>query len=167
MIRRHKFMFTHTLNPAADLDFFFKPNAFFNGQKRPSNSEAKRSETSYIRTSVDISEDKHAFYIHAELPGVKLADVKVAVDKKILTLSGKKTSVFEKPTDKNSEEGNKETISAHTTERRFGEFSRSFTLPDSVDAKKLVANFSDGVLTLKIPKKEEDVQQSFEVNISS
>jgi len=116
---------------------------------------------------VDISEDKHAFYIHAELPGVKLADVKVAVDKKILTLSGKKTSVFEKTADKSSEEGKKETISAHTTERRFGEFSRSFTLPDSVDAKKLVANFSDGVLTLQIPKKEEDVQQSFEVNISS
>jgi len=160
-------MFTHTLNPAADLDFFFKPNAFFNGQKRPLNSEAKRSETSYIRTSVDISEDKNAFYIHAELPGVKLADVKVAVDKKILTLSGKKTSVFEKSADKISEEGKKETISAHTTERRFGEFSRSFTLPDSVDAKKLVANFSDGVLTLQIPKKEEDVQQSFEVNISS
>jgi|GEM_PF-1178154 len=160
-------MFTHTLNPAADLDFFFKPNAFLNGQKRPLRSEAKRAENTYIRTSVDISEDKHAFYIHAELPGVKLADVKVAVDKKILTLSGKKTSVFEKAADKNSEEGNKETISAHTTERRFGEFSRSFTLPDSVDAKKLVANFSDGVLTLKIPKKEEDVQQSFEVHISS
>ncbi len=160
-------MFTHTLNPAADLDFFFKPNAFFNGQKRSVNSESKRSETSYIRTSVDISEDKQAFYIHAELPGVKLADVKVAVDKKILTLSGKKISAFEKTTEKSSEGGKQETISAHTTERRFGEFSRSFTLPDSVDAKKLVAKFNDGVLTLEIPKKEEDIQQSFEVNISS
>ena len=156
-------MLMHTLNPAADLDFFFKPNAFFNGQRRHLKSEARKTEASYIRTSVDISEDKQAFYIHAELPGVKLADVKVAVDKNILTLSGKKYSAFEI----NSEDKDKETISAHTTERRFGEFSRSFTLPDTVDAKKLVAKFNDGVLTLEIPKKEEDIQQSFEVNISS
>ena len=160
-------MLMHTLNPAADLDFFFKPNAFFNGQRRHLKSEARKTEASYIRTSVDISEDKQAFYIHAELPGVKLADVKVAVDKNILTLSGKKSSAFEKTSEKNSEEETKESVTAHTVERRFGEFSRSFTLPDSVDAKKLVAKFSAGVLTLEIPKKEEDVQQSFEVNISS
>ncbi len=155
-------MLIQTLNPAAQLDAFFNPNFYLNRKRQHS----KPAESTSLRTPVDISEDKHAFYIHAELAGVKPSDVKVNVDKNILTISGKKQSTIK--TDGSDESQSQErSAQAHLEERRFGEFSRSFTLPDSVDAKNLEAKFTDGILTLQIPKKEEDVQQSFEVKISS
>ena len=152
-------MLVRTLNPAAELDAFFKPHEFLRRQRQAANSQ----NSDFIRPHVDISEDKIAFHIHAELAGVKSSDVKIAVDKNVLTISGKKSATSEQGTHKEmSEDAN----TVHMVERRFGEFSRSFTLPNTVNAKNLKATFNDGVLSLNIPKKEEDVQQSFEIEIS-
>ncbi len=152
-------MLVRTLNPAAELDAFFKPHAFLRRQRQAANNQEPDS----LRPKVDISEDKIAFHILAELPGVKSNDVKIAVDKNVLSISGKKVANLEQS---NNQEKTEQLNTPHMMERRFGDFSRSFTLPNTVDAKKLEATFNDGVLSLLIPKKEEDVQQSFEVEIT-
>ncbi len=156
----------HTLNPAAELDFLFNQKAIFSNQSRYAKKTAKQVERSAVQIPVDISEDKQAFYIYADIPGVNIENIKVSVDKNILTLSGKKETLFEGD-NKPKEESPVENLTHHTSERQLGEFSRRFTLPDSVDSKNLQAKFSDGVLSLQIPKKEEDVQQSFDVKISN
>ncbi len=156
----------HTLNPAAELDFLFNPKTLFNNQDRYVTRSAKSVERSTVQMPVDISEDKKSFYIYADIPGVNIENIKVSVDKNILTLSGKKESLLEGD-NKSKAESQEGALTHHTSERQFGEFSRRFTLPDSVDSKNLQAKFSDGVLSLQIPKKEEDVQQRFDVKVSS
>ncbi len=155
-------MLMHTLNPAAELDALFNPTAFLNRQVKHSKKEGAE----VIRPAVDISEDKKTFFIYADLPGVKSDDVKINVEENVLTVSGKKLAV-NRGIDKNEEGQQKLEYKSHRVERRFGEFSRSFQLPKSANLKQISASFSDGVLTLEIPKKEEDIYQSFEIKISS
>jgi len=163
----------HTLNSATELNDFFKPLHFSNR----SPVYARRTKTDSISPLVDISENTLAFFIHAELPGVKQEDVKITVDKNILTFSGKKISLFSKVMPKEDTASSEEIASeearqfsqglkAQAVEREFGRFTRSFTLPDSVDSKSMNAKFSEGVLIIEIPKKEEEIQKSFEVEIS-
>ena len=163
----------HTLNSATDLDEFFKPLHFLNRQSvyRKEPQSQSQPQRGVINPLVDISENKHAFFIHAELPGVKQYDVKITVDKNTLTISGKKSSVFSKEKQDSGSEKNPEAedfpiLKSQRVERKFGTFSRSFTLPDSVDVQQVEASFNDGVLVLQIPKKEEEIQKSFEVKIS-
>ena len=92
---------------------------------------------------VDITEDDHEYLIKAELPEVKKSDVKVRVDDGVLFISGERN--FEK-----EEKGKR----YHRIERGYGAFARSFTLPDSVDAEHVKADFKNGVLTVTLPKKE-------------
>ncbi len=155
-------MLMHTLNPAAELDALFNSTAFLNREKNRSKKE--RAET--IRPAVDISEDKKTFFIYADLPGVKSDDVKINVEESVLTISGKKIATS-KGIKGNDEEQPKLEYKSHRVERRFGEFNRSFQLPKSANLKQISASFNEGVLTLEIPKKEEDIYQSFEVKISS
>ena len=89
--------------------------------------------------SVDITEDKESFMIKAELPEVNKEDVKVSIDKNILTLSG----------ERKSETGNEK---AHRTERFYGSFNRSFSLPDNIDDLNIHAESKNGMLYLTIPK---------------
>jgi HSP20 family protein len=156
----------HTLNSAVELDFLFNQKAMRNNQSRYEKTPTKSTERSAVNIPVDISEDKQAFYIHADIPGVSINNIKVSVDKNILTLSGKKESTF-LCGETRTEESAEGMLKSHACERHLGDFSRRFTLPDSVDSQKLNAKFSDGVLRLQIPKKEEDVHQSFDVKISS
>lgn len=93
---------------------------------------------------VDIRENEDAYVVTVELPGLTKKDVDVTVENSILTVSG------ERQWEKASE---KETY--HRTERAFGRFSRSFTLPHQVEAEKVKASFEDGLLTVSIPKAEQ------------
>jgi len=100
---------------------------------------------------VDIGEADGSFIIKAEIPGVKKEDVKVSVQNGVLTLQGERT-------DEESEQG----VHFHRVERFHGSFSRSFTLPPSVDASQVKAGFHDGVLTIslsKVPGSESATQQ--------
>lgn len=167
-------MHMHTLNSATELNDFFKPLHFLNR----SPVYTRKAKTDSISPLVDISENTQAFFIHAELPGVKQQDVKITVDKNILSFSGKKISLFSKPIAKENTASHEEKempegaiqsplgLNAQAIEREFGRFTRSFTLPDSVESKSMKAKFSDGVLIIEIPKKEEEIQKSFEVEIS-
>jgi len=93
--------------------------------------------------SVDIYETENELVLKADLPDVKLADIEVRVENQTLTLKGERK--FEKD---ESAKG------FHRIERSYGTFERSFTVPSSVDAEKVAADYKNGVLTVKLPKKE-------------
>jgi HSP20 family protein len=94
---------------------------------------------------VDVRESGDELQVQVELPGMAPEDVEVRVENGVLTVSGEKKSEIE--------EG-KNGGDYHLVERRYGRFERSFTLPRAVDADKVQAVFSNGVLTLSLPKAE-------------
>ncbi|MFE8070436.1 Hsp20/alpha crystallin family protein [Marinobacteraceae bacterium S3BR75-40.1] len=104
--------------------------------------------------AVDISEDKEAFYIHAELPGVKKDDIKVNVQDGVLTLQGERR-----------DERDVEEEKRHRIERFYGSFARSFTLPENVDEEGVEAQYKDGVLNLKLKKTEKSKPRSIDVKV--
>ena len=93
--------------------------------------------------SVDITEDDKEYLVKADLPEVKKEDVKVTVENGVLTITGERK--FQK------EEKDKK---YHRIERSYGNFLRSFTLPDAADGSKVSAEFKDGVLKVRLPKTE-------------
>lgn len=100
---------------------------------------------------VDIAEADGTYLIKAEVPGVKKEDVQVSIDNGILTLQGER-----------KEEEESQGLQFHRVERFHGSFSRSFTLPPSVDPHQVKAAFHDGVLTVTLSKRpgaESGVQQ--------
>lgn len=97
---------------------------------------------------VDIFEEKDAIFVKAELPGVKPDQVKLHVENNILTLTGeRKLAVEEKETETKQ--------SFHRVERSYGTFTRSFALPTNVLADQVEADMTDGILTVRIPKRAE------------
>jgi HSP20 family protein len=90
---------------------------------------------------IDISDDEKNVYVEAEIPGVNKDDLKITLKDNILTLKGEKKIEKEKK-DKNY----------YRSERCYGSFQRSFTLPVDVDSNKIDAKYNDGTLTLKMEK---------------
>lgn len=103
---------------------------------------------------VDIAETDKEFVIKAEIPEVKKEDVKVSVENGILTIRGERKQEME-------EKGKK----FHRIERNYGSFTRSFTLPDNVDAAHIKASFKDGMLGLQIQKTVETKPKAIEVKV--
>jgi HSP20 family protein len=104
--------------------------------------------------SVDIVEDDKEWLVKADLPEVKKEDVKVTVENGVLTFTGERK--FEK------EEKDKK---YHRIERSYGNFLRSFTLPDAADGSKVNAEFKDGVLKVHLPKSETARPKAVEVKV--
>lgn len=102
----------------------------------------------------DIFETDNEIVVKAELPEVKNEDVHVTIDNNMLTLRGER---------KFSEETKKDNY--HRMERSYGEFFRSFTLPQFIDANKVSAEFKDGVLRITLPKREEAKPKQLEVKV--
>jgi len=92
---------------------------------------------------VDIRETDDALLVQAELPGIDKKDVQLEVKDGVLTLSG------ERRYEKDVKEEN-----VHRVERAYGRFSRSFSLPSNVDANNVDASMKDGVLEVRLPKRE-------------
>jgi HSP20 family protein len=92
---------------------------------------------------VDIFEREDGLVLRAELPGMSRGDIDVSVENGLLTLQG----------ERRREQGFDEE-SAHRLERVYGRFTRSFTLPTTVDASKIAATYKDGVLEIVLPKSE-------------
>ena len=105
--------------------------------------------------SVDIVEDEKEWLVKADLPEVKKEDVKVTVENGVLTLTGERR--LEK------EEKDKK---YHRLERSYGNFLRSFTLPDTADATKVNAEFKDGLLKVHLPKSEKAKPKAIQVKLS-
>ncbi len=97
-----------------------------------------------LTTAVDIVEKKDRYELSAELPGLDEKDVEVKLTGDGLTIRGQKI-----------EEREEKDQDFHLSERHFGSFERYFTLPESVDTKKIDASFKNGVLTVVLPKNPE------------
>jgi len=100
----------------------------------------------------EVRETKEALVLKADLPGVKSDDLDVSVQANVLSISGKR-----------EQEKTTEDEHVHMVERSYGSFTRSFTLPDGVDTKKLEAELKDGVLTLTLPKVPEAKPQRVQI----
>ena len=104
---------------------------------------------------VDIFENGDNLVLKAELPGMNPDDVEIRVEDNTLYLKGERK--FEKEVKEQN---------YHRVERSYGTFTRTFSLPNSIDADKVAANYKDGVLTLTMPKKEEAKPKTIKINVS-
>jgi HSP20 family protein len=104
---------------------------------------------------VDIYEnDDHEVVLKAELPDMKREDINVTFENGVLTLKGERKVAQETKRD-----------NFQRLERRYGAFSRSFTLPNTVDASRISASYKDGVLTIRLPQREEAKPKQIAVNV--
>ena len=103
---------------------------------------------------VDIYEDDKSFVFEADLPGFKKEDIKIDISNNILTISGDR---------KLEREENKEKYLR--VERSYGTFVRRFTLPNTINSENVEAKYKNGVLSLKLPKKEEALPKSIDVKV--
>lgn len=92
---------------------------------------------------VDVAETQEKILVRAELPGMKQEDINIEFENGMLTLRGERK--LEK----------QEGVTWHRVERTYGAFSRSFTLPRTVDPEKIAATYREGVLEIEVPKREE------------
>jgi len=103
---------------------------------------------------VDIYEDEHGIQLKLEAPGVDEKDLDIKVENNVLTVSG------ERKLEKEEKEEN-----FHRVERRYGSFSRSFTLPNTVDTENIHADYENGVLKIRLAKRAEAKPKQIKVNI--
>ncbi len=94
--------------------------------------------------AVDIFEDKDKYTVKAELPGMKKEEIEVSLVGNTLTISGERKQELEK-----------QERESYRSERYFGRFQRSVTLPEQVQENKIEAAYKNGVLTITLPKAEE------------
>ncbi|MES2568420.1 MAG: Hsp20/alpha crystallin family protein [Verrucomicrobiota bacterium] len=105
--------------------------------------------------AVDIYDDKESFRVVYELPGMKKEDIELTVQDNTLTISG------ERKVDTERKEGQ-----TFRSERYFGRFQRSVTLPVPVDSGKVKATYQDGVLSIELPKSEEAKPKQIQVDVA-
>lgn len=104
--------------------------------------------------TVDVYDNETEIVIEAEVPGINEKDIAVEVKHNVLTLSG------ERKREQEVKEG-----SYHRSERSFGKFQRSFTLPDSIEVDKVNAKNRNGVLTIRLPKAPKAVAKKIAVAV--
>jgi HSP20 family protein len=104
---------------------------------------------------VDIYENGDNLVLKAELPGIDPKDVEIRVEDNTLYLKGERK--FEKEVKEQN---------YHRVERSYGNFTRSFSLPNSIDSDKVQAEYKDGILTLTMPKREEAKPKTIKINVS-
>lgn len=135
-------------DPFRDINQIFDRYA---NSRREQGKEAGKTEWLPL---VDIYEAGDKFMVRAELPGVDKEDVSVSVDDHVLTLKGQKQFVEAK-------EGEK----WKRVETSYGEFTRSFSLPEEIDVDNISAAYKNGVLELSIPKVEPRKAKMIDVKI--
>jgi len=120
-----------------------------------SNQEELTTSGSFI-PAVDVYEDDHKVVLKLEVPGVKQEELDVQVENQTLTVRGQRT--FEKE----EKEENFQRI-----ERRYGSFSRSFTLPATINTESIRADYENGVLKIELARREEAKPKQIKVSIGS
>ncbi|HVV51086.1 MAG TPA: Hsp20/alpha crystallin family protein [Polyangia bacterium] len=93
---------------------------------------------------MNITQDDDNFYLRAEIPGIKPAELSISALRNRVSISGKREIPREH-----------ERVSYHRKERPEGAFNRAVTLPTEVDAERVDARYADGILTLTLPKAEQ------------
>lgn len=130
-------------------------NRFFGGfPNRIGSGEIHSLTVADWLPEVDISQDDHEYLLKADLPETKKDDVKVTVENGILCVSGERKTVKEDQKRK-----------FHRIERSFGNFQRSFTLPEDADSTKVTAEFRDGVLKVHLPTRATARSKAIEVKV--
>ncbi|MGV3532800.1 MAG: Hsp20/alpha crystallin family protein [Chthoniobacteraceae bacterium] len=105
--------------------------------------------------ALDVYDEKDSLLVKVELPGMKKEDIQINLQNGVLTVSGERKHEFEK------KEG--ETF---RSERYFGKFQRSVTLPTQVAPDGIKASYKDGVLAIRLPKAEEAKPRQIDVDVS-
>ena len=105
---------------------------------------------------VDIYEDEHNITLKIEVPGIDEKDIDVHIENNTLTVHG------ERKIEKEEKEENFRRV-----ERQYGSFTRSFTLPTTVDPEKVSANYDKGILKISLAKKAEAKPKQIKVNVST
>ena len=112
--------------------------------------------TSTFAPAVDVYEDEYNVTLKIEVPGIEEKDIDVRIENSTLTVHG------ERKFEKEEKEENYRRI-----ERQYGSFTRSFTLPNTVDTDSVSANYDKGVLNIKLAKKAEAKPKQIKVNVGS
>lgn len=128
----------------------------FPSLRRMFDTEPSQTAFGLAAPAVEISEDDKAYKITAELPGLDAKDVDVSMSDHRLVLKGEKHAEKEEK-DKNY----------YFSERSYGTFQRSFSLPDGIDYDKVAADFAKGVLTISLPKTAEAQKQAKKIEIKA
>ena len=106
---------------------------------------------------VDIFQtDGHELVLKAELPDMSRDDIDINVENFVLTIKGEKKASSEVKDEQ-----------YHHIERRYGTFSRSFSLPQTVDSTRVSAEYKNGVLTVRLPLREEAKPRSIKVDVAA
>lgn len=130
-------------------------NSIFSDFAQPNAEDGSLAMGNFI-PPVDIYEDAQQLVLKLEVPGIKQEDLDVQVENQTLTVKG------ERKFEKNEKEEN-----FHRIERRYGSFARTFTLPQTVDAGSVKANYEHGVLTVSLAKKEAAKPKQVKVEIGT
>ena len=143
-------------SPWKDLEELEKRLSTAYGRVPVSASSEKKEAITVAEWSplVDITEDDKEYVIKAEIPEMKKEDIKINVHDEVLTITGERK--YEK-----EEKGRK----YHRVERSYGSFLRSFSLPEDADGTKIIAEYKDGVLKVRLPKSEKAKPKTIEVKI--
>jgi HSP20 family protein len=110
--------------------------------------------TSNFAPPVDVYEDEHNITLKIEVPGIDEKDINVSIENNTLTVHG------ERRFEKDEKEEN-----FHRVERMYGSFTRSFTLPNTVDLEQVSAHYENGVLKIRLAKKAEAKPKLIKVNV--
>src|SRR6201993_391138 len=130
-------------------------NRLFRDSFGPEGREEALTTTTFA-PPVDVYEDEHNVTLKIEVPGIEEKNIDVRVENNTLTVHG------ERKFEKDEKEENYRRV-----ERQYGSFTRTFTLPNTVDMENVSANYDKGVLKIKLAKKAEAKPKQIKVNIGS
>ena len=130
-------------------------NRLFRESYSPEVPEEALTTTNFA-PPVDIYEDEHTITLKLDVPGIEEKDIDVRIQDNTLTVHG------ERKIDKDEKEENYRRV-----ERQYGSFTRSFTLPSSVDTGQVNAHYDNGVLKISLAKKAEAKPKQIKVNLGS
>lgn len=122
--------------------------------RSPAYREGDRDRS--LAPAIDVTENDHSYVVRAELPGVKKDDLDVTINDGVLTINA----------ETRYEHDEKEKGRVIRQERRYGKYVRSMRLGGDVDESKVSADYTDGILTLTLPKSEEVKPKKIDVKIS-
>jgi HSP20 family protein len=128
-------------------------NRFFRELYSPEGPEEALTATSFAPPA-DVYEDEHTITLKLEVPGIDAKDIDVRIENNMLTVHG------ERKIEKEEKEENFRRI-----ERQYGSFTRSFTLPSSVDSGQVSAHYDKGLLKISLAKKAEAKPKQIKVNV--
>ena len=110
--------------------------------------------TSNFAPPVDVYEDEHNITLKIEVPGIDEKEINISIENNTLTVHG------ERRFEKDEKEEN-----FHRVERMYGSFTRSFTLPNTVETEQVTAHYEKGVLKIRLAKKAEAKPKLIKVNV--